>query len=372
MKKVFTLITMLTALAVQAQLVSYDYYAFRLNNMYNVNPAYSAKGEGVNVLLGAQSQNRGVAYNNKNYMVGAYSLLSEKQAIGGRVISDTRGAFQSLRADVSYTYIAQFSDEASLAMGVNAGLVNNNFRMSRIANSEYLDQSDPNLTGSTYNTNQFVAGAGLLFNFKGLDVSLSLPHILTTNQTLNNYIHAAAFYDYELNEKFTITPWINYQNIPITKDIFGGNVKAEYLDIVWAQAGYQTNKSFNAAVGVSVENIGISYGFRFSNNQYSEVAFGTHELSLSYCLGSRAKPSGGGSNDNSALFDVVIQLDRLLNEPITEGNREQIKTELEKIKQQLQQAELDNSTPEQAKEVEQQLDIIDQKLRQIEEKLKNE
>jgi type IX secretion system PorP/SprF family membrane protein len=372
MKKLLYIVLTAFAIHAEAQVMSYDYYTFRLNNMYNVNPAYSAKGDGINVLLNAQTQNKGVAYANKNFMFGAYSKLSPKQALGGKIINDTRGAFQVLRADLSYAYIAKINDESTLSMGLSAGVLNNNLIASRIENYQLLDQTDPTLTKSYYNTTQFAAGAGLLYNFKGLDVSLSLPHILSTNQPLNGYTHAAVFYTIPAGEKFKITPWVCYQNIPVTKSVYSGYVKGMYKDIVWVQAGYQSNSTFNAMFGVNIENFSLGYGFRFNNKEFNAIASGSHEVSFAIKIPQRSKIGNRPISDNASLNEIIARLDKLSKQEVTAKNKENIKAELEKIKLLLQKAEMDNSSPEKAQEVSKQLLQIDEKLKMIEKNLLNE
>lgn len=373
MKKIIIIIAVLiVSLNSKAQLISYDFYTFRLNNMYNINPAFSSKGDGINVMLNAQSQNKGVAYANKNFMLGVYSKISKKQALGGKVINDIRGAFQVLKADLSYAYIAKINEESSLTMGLSAGILNNNLITSRIENYQALDQTDPTLTKSYYNTTQFAAGAGLLYNYKALDVSVSLPHIISTNQPLNGYTHAAVFYTFNAGEKFKITPWVCYQNIPITKSLYSGYLKGSYKDFVWIQAGYQSNKTIQAMLGVNVENFSLGYGFRFNNKEFSPIATGSHEVSFSIRIPQRSKVGNRPISDNASLNEILARLDKLSNQEITSKNKESIKSELEKIKLLLQKAEIDNSSPEKAQEVSKQLLQIDEKLKIIEKKLLNE
>ncbi|MCD6016935.1 MAG: putative rane protein [Bacteroidetes bacterium] len=356
-----------------AQVLSYDFYTFRLNNMFNVNPAYAGKGDGLNAVLSAQSQNKGVAFANKNLMLGVYSKVSKKQALGGRLISDTRGAFQILKADVSYAYIAKILDESSLTFGLSAGILNNNMLVNRIENYESLDQTDPTLNRSYYNTTQFSAGAGLLYNYKNLDVSVSLPHMLTTNEPLNGYLHGAVFYTIKAGNDFKVTPWLCYQNIPVTKSVTSLNLKTMYKDVIWVQAGYQTNRSVSAMLGVKIENLSLGYGFRFNNKDFRTVSSGSHEVTLALKLPQRGKTLGSSPiSDNASLNEIIARLDKLSKEAVTAKNKENIKAELEKIKLLLQKAEVDNSSPEKAQEVSKQLLLIDEKLKMIEKNLLNE
>ncbi|MBC7694834.1 MAG: PorP/SprF family type IX secretion system membrane protein [Burkholderiales bacterium] len=280
MKHTLYFLFIMITLSSKAQVLSYDFYSFKVNNMFNVNPAYSGRDESLNIILSAQSQNKGVSYANKNFMFGMHSRISKKQALGTRIISDTRGAFQILKADLSYAYIAKLGKEMKFTLGLSAGILKNSLLVNRIDNYQSLDQSDPTLTKSYYNTNQFTAGAGFLYNYKNLDVSFSMPHIIATNQPLNSYVNGAVFYTFNVNKEFKLTPWVCYQNIPVTKDLTSLFVKGTYNDKVWLQLGYQTNRTFCAMFGVTIENLSIGYGFKSSNSQFQTVTSGLHEITF--------------------------------------------------------------------------------------------
>lgn len=282
MKSALYLLILFSAFSTNAQILSYDFYSFKVNNMFNVNPAYTGKDEGLNIILSAQTQNKGVSYANKNYMFGMHSKISKKQALGFKIISDARGAFQVLKVDLSYAYIVKISDDMKFTLGLSGGLLKNSFLINRIDNYQNLDPSDPTLTKSYYNTNQFAAGAGFLYNYKGLDVSFSMPHLISTNQPINSYMNAAIFYTIKAKEKLDITPWICYQNIPVTKDVTSLFLKAMYNKIIWLQVGYQTNKTYCAMFGVNIENLSIGYGYKSSNKQFNTVTSGIHEITFGF------------------------------------------------------------------------------------------
>jgi type IX secretion system PorP/SprF family membrane protein len=289
MKKIANILVLFLAITVKAQVMSYDFYSFKVNNMYNVNPAYTGKDDGLGLILSAQTQNKGVPFANKNYMAGIHGKISKKQAIGLKMISDSRGTFQLLKADVTYAYLAKFSETAKFSLGLSGGILNNSLLTNRIENFQSLDQSDPTLTKSYHNTNQFTAGAGFLLSVKGLDVSFSMPHIISTNEPLNSYINACAFYAIKANDRFKVTPWMCYQNLSVTEDVTSFFVKTDYKDLIWIQAGYQTNKSFCAMFGIHVENLSIGYGYKSSNSAYSAVTSGLHEITF----GIKIRETGG-------------------------------------------------------------------------------
>jgi type IX secretion system PorP/SprF family membrane protein len=347
-----------------AQIVNSDFYSFRLGNMFNVNPAYCTYDDGINVIVNAQTLGSGILYSNKNMMAGIYSRIAKKSGLGLKAISDSRGAFQTFKSDVSYGFQTTFSEQHFLRFGVSAGIYNSSINTGRIQNYELLDNTDPTLNSNNMNYTQFMTGMGVVYTYKGLDVSASLPQVVSTTQALNSYLHSAVFYKIKANDKISIQPWISYQNMAVTKNLTGIFTKVSYKDLIWTQLGYQSNKSFMGALGVSFENIGISYGFRLSNPDLKQVSGAMHEMAISFKFGKKSSPQ------ESDLGKVIKRLNDLLAQDVSDANRKKLQDELSRIKEDLRKAEIDNSNPEKAKEVEQQLLQIEDKIKQIEERLK--
>lgn len=86
------------------QIQSLDFYSYRLNNMFNVNPAYAGYTDGINIYTSGLAQMKNVAYNTKALSFGIFSRLSDQQALGGNIITDARGAFNSTKVNLSYAY----------------------------------------------------------------------------------------------------------------------------------------------------------------------------------------------------------------------------------------------------------------------------
>jgi type IX secretion system PorP/SprF family membrane protein len=347
-----------------AQVTNYDFFAFRTGNMFSVNPAWVTKDDGINVMLNSQVMGTTQSYGQKNFMAGVYSQVGNKSGLGTKVITDSRGAFQTLHADVSYGFNAQFSEKHGVRLGLLAGVRNSSFNINRIGNSQLIDMSDPTLGSYQYNNTQFLVGAGIVYTYQNLDVMASIPQIVSTSQVSNSYVNAAISYKIETKSDFSFQPWFSYQNIPVTKSLVGGYVKSTYKDVLWAQVGYQNNKSTLGAVGVMYENIGLSYGFRLSNPDVKEVAGGAlHEITFALRIAKKKTKLDAG------LQALVSRLDHVLNQEVTSGNRVQLREELNNIRQMLSKAELDNSNPKKAKLVEEQLNAIEEKIRTIEKRL---
>jgi hypothetical protein len=196
--------------------------------------------------------------------------------------------------------------------------------------------------------------------------------MISTSQPFNSYVNASAFYTINAGTKFKITPWVSYQNIPVTKSVTSFMLKTAFKEFLWLQLGYQTNQSMNMALGLRYENIGLAYGYRMSNKEFNSITNGMQEITLTYKIVKNTNKLTVNTVESTTLNEIIARLNKLSQEPVNAENKANIKKELENIRQQLQKAEMDNSTAEKAKEVSEQLQQIDSQLKTIENKLINE
>lgn len=351
-------IALLSTNSLFAQITSQDFYSFRMNNMVNVNPAYSNYSDGINVYFGGVSQTKGVNFNTKNLTAGAYSRVSAKQGIGVNMITDVRGAFQTTKATFSYAYSAKFSEIANITFGLNAGIANYGLNQNRIEGVQYLDQTDPTLDANYYNGTQFIAGAGILFRWKELEASLSLPHVVQSNATANPYFHSLLEYRIKTKNSFTIAPSVVYQNIPVLGSVYAGYLKGSYKDLIWLKGGYQSNQAIHMIAGFNVENIGLGYGYRINNSRFNTVAHGVHELTLSIKINTKKNRT----IFNPTLVEIDHRLTKLQSKRITAKNKQEVIDEVKEIKRLMENTEINNSTPEASEEAAEYFKKIEQKL----------
>jgi type IX secretion system PorP/SprF family membrane protein len=366
-KYLFLVMLFLLTTVSYAQNENYDFYGFRLNTMFTVNPAWVTQDDGVNVMLNSQLTGSSFGYAHKNIMAGVYGAVGQNSGLGLKVISDSRGAFQIFRADVSYGFHVRLTKEHSLRLGLLAGVSDNRINLHRADPSQQIDLNDPTLASDAYST-QFVTGAGLVYSFKQLEVSASLPQIISSNRPTNTYLNAAVFYSIKVNNDLTIKPWISYQTFPVTKELLGGYTRASFKNVLWAQVGYQNNKSFASAIGASYDNIGLSYGIRFSNSEFKQIAGQVHEVAITVRI-FRDKEKYSSGSGTITLQDVMARIDVLMNQKVTSKNRSELRKELQGIRQMLLKAELDSEDPTKADVVAKQLLEIEEKLRDLEQQL---
>lgn len=340
------------------QVQGMDFYAYRMNNMINLNPAYTNYSDGITIYTSGLVQAKGVDNNTKTFTLGMYSRLSEKQGLGGGMITDSRGAFNTMKAWLSYAYTAKFNPDSRIHLGINAGAFSSRLNQDRIEGYEYIDLSDPTLDRNYYNRNQFVTGFGALFQWKGLDISLSAPHLIITNSDLLGYLSAYSQYTFKTARKFEIIPSFSFQRVPQLGNIYGGFVQGTYNDLVWLKAGYQSSKNVFVMTGFKVENFSIGYSYRINTGLFSTVSNGTHELMLS--LNIRKKNKKGIYNPT--LYEIDYRLTKLLNKKVTAENKQDLVDEVSNIKKLMINTAINESSPEAAEEAVELLKKIESKL----------
>jgi type IX secretion system PorP/SprF family membrane protein len=363
MKKILSFCTLFfLGIGLNAQDLSADYYSF-IMNMYNVNPAYSGKTKGVSGVLNARNQVMGFSGAPKNVMAGIRSGFNDNQGVGGRLIADSRGPFSLVKADATYSYTASITNEHFLSFGMSAGFINKNFTANKIDNYEQLDQTDPTLASGYMNATRFIAGAGLLYNWKGLEVSVASPHFVQATEPFNQYIHSAVSYTHKLNDAISVMPWVSYQNIPMLQNISGFYCKGSWKEKAWVQTGYQTNKTIIASLGFEMEKFGIGYNFQFANQALKNVSSGTHQVALFFNITSNKKNIYAS---NASLDDIIKSLDKLLSGQ--NSDKSQMDIEIQKIREELLNTDVLNSDPANAEEVAKKLQIIEEKIKELEKK----
>lgn len=365
MKQILYIAILLLGGTVHAQIPSFDFYSFRLNNLFNINPAYANNTDHLQLYAGGLSQNRGVGFNTKTLTVGGFSKFSNNQGVGGNLIHDVRGAFQTTRASLAYAYTAKFDAYSKITFGLNAGILANSIEMNRIEGFQNLDMSDPTLQQNYYNRNQFVAAFGLLYQWKDLDVSLSLPNLIATEADINTYMHAYAQYKIKVGRDYEITPAFAFQRMDVIGEVYSGFVEGRFRKKVWAKAGLQSNRVYHAMLGFDVENIGLGYAYRIHDGDFNTIATGSHELLLTFHFNQKRKDV----LYNPTLVEIDYRLTRLLNKNIHDKNRAEIIAEVAEIRELMNNTEINNSVPEASEEAFLYLKKIELKLNELEKKL---
>lgn len=273
------------AKATIAQDLSMNYYSY-IHNLYNLNPAYCAIGHKLEGIIDVRQK---ISLNSTNSMIGLNGEITENQGVGARLIADLRGPFQTALFDATYGYKLHLNENSNLIFGLSAGFVNRSLNTSKIQNYADLDQNDPLLNNSNFASTSFTTGAGLIYEYKKFQASVSAPQLIGENQKLDNFYTLMLARIFHLGSDFKLTPMLFYFHTPVTKDFMSLQLKTQYLNKLWLQLGYQTSEVFNACIGYNISGFGFAYNFYTSNSLMNVQTSGTNEFILTFKLNKKAK-----------------------------------------------------------------------------------
>lgn len=350
---------------VQGQELS-NYYSYLMNPI-NLNTAYTGSEEKITGILNSRTQWVGVDGAPRNLMFGLHGPIFKNQGMGVRLISDSRGSFQTLRSDFMYSHRFAINEKLSFRMGLSAGVVNRRIGVNT-EQQGLLDNTDPSLYSDNYNHTNFVSGFGLLANWKGLQLGFSAPHMIENDAIINQHLVGIASYCYAFGEsKWEVQPILIYQNLPVIKNQLDMTVKGIWAKKVWAQATYKTNGAFAGAVGFNLKGFGIGYLYEQNAQPLQTVSQGTHEIALTFSITHKPK-SFGSLRTEKELDGMIDYVNKLLYDEKTYG-KEFILSEIERIYEQLNKLTEKNSHAN-AAEVKHRLDIIEEQVKGLIERYK--
>lgn len=281
-----SILFLLAILQIQAQHLSDAYYAQTLNQS-QINPAYAQTGEETKLMIFHRSLLSGLDGAPSNTAISFLKPLDDNTGVGGRLTSDTRGAFSTMMLEGLYAYRIAMSENESLTVGVSGGFRKTDLDMGSL-NEPYIDMSDPTLADSNFGGYKFMAGAGIVYRqeLQGLELGLSLPTLVSHEGDLTDFVVAHGSVRLAVAEQIAVTPNVLYQVLPSSKNQWQGTAQLELKEKFWAMVGYRSNKSLIAGAGVKLNKLELGYAYSASGGMLNDLSSGGHELMLSFSFSS--------------------------------------------------------------------------------------
>lgn len=296
MKKIVTTFLVLSVLAfanVSAQ--SLQTSNLYLSNPFSLNAAYAGKTEGVEASLQGWNKWNGLSGDAPvGGLLTVHSQLDGKMGLGGRVLSDRRGAFSSFIVDAAASYTAGISEGRALRLALNAGLIQSRITDAALAN-EFVNLNDP-LLNSFQETNLQV-GASALLVWDAFELGVTIPNLLDQgNQLYNRPIILTAIYKTQLSDNVAFSPVAAFQNMKNHPSLLDVGGRFTWQEELWGQVMYRSNKAVLIGGGVNLGNVKIGYMYEAATGELSNATNGTHEVFLGVRFGKAASPSTSQPN----------------------------------------------------------------------------
>lgn len=191
----------------------------------------------------------------------SYSSLSKwwNGGIGVHVLNDNLGPSNNLELKFSGSYFIPIPGDASLSIGINAGIFSSGLDFDELV---LVDPSDElaNLTGKESQIRPDL-GVGILYRKGNFFGGFSTNHLIQpefdfgqdqiANQLIRHY-YLTAGYDYALSPEITITPTLLLKTVGFDSYSWDLSVVARYNDQLWGGLSYRQSESASVMIGYSI------------------------------------------------------------------------------------------------------------------------
>ena len=223
------------------------------------------------------------------------SLNKDIIGLGGVLISDNTDIFKRMSGQFNYSYKVRLADSSSLFFGLAAGFQNVFIDFNK---ARFRDGGDPFYFNQPQNRTSFDGSGGIVFNFKRLNVGLSIPQMFNTEARFlqdqkegiyNLTRHFVGSIDYL--HKFKNSPW-SVKPIFLAKKGQSAPFQFDFMAIAshnenfWGAFAYRTAYGFTGSVGFKIlDQLTLGYAYDFSTSLITPYAGSTHEVIIGYQFG---------------------------------------------------------------------------------------
>ena len=297
MKKIFFIIGTLfvvNAFAQQEPLFT-QYY---VNDM-SINPAISGSKSYSALAIQTRQQWLGFEGAPLSTNISYHGSLNNRSAMGGYLMFDK--ATPSLQANLHLNYayhVPLIYNDVKLSFGLGAKLMYHNIDF----NKEDLPSGiDPAFSTQSYDKTLADASSGVYLYGKEFYVGFSVSNMFQSsfntevqgspypNSEYRNYYGMGAYKFQIINNDWQLEPSLLIRKMQYQKGLTDITTRILYLENTWAGLTYRNNGTAIFSFGFGAKNMHISYSYDHSfSDKITQYSYGTHELGISFRIGTLA------------------------------------------------------------------------------------
>lgn len=294
-KKIFTIITMLSVFGVAAQ--QDPQYTQYMYNTLSVNSAYAGSLGHLAITGIYRTQWVGLegAPNTQSFTLD--TPIAKNLGLGLSVVSEEIGPSEEQYVDANFSYTIQSGQTHKLSFGIKGG--------GRVINIDWTKGShrEPDVQFRENITNKFlpVVGAGLYWHGERDYIGIAVPNFMTrerynyddiaddlVNERMHVYLIGGIVFDLSAHTKFKPAVLVKYvAGAPLIAD-FSANFM--FNNAFTLGASYRTGDSVSALASLQITpQFNVGYAYDYTTTELQTYNSGTHEIMLRFELVSRKK-----------------------------------------------------------------------------------
>lgn len=256
-------------------------------NKFSLNPAYAGASGCTELNFSHVNQWVKVEGAPTTSFFNGNTRLGNNWGVGADLLLDRLGLFQQVSVNGAVSYGFTIARDHHLRLGISAGY----FQM-RIdpTNAIVFDSGDQIIDGGVQTASSLNTSAGLLYQYKGLELSFASKQLLEGRTNFNliglegyglkrHYVGYAG-YDIVLNKQLTLKPNVLYRGVGNISQ-FDLNADVNYNDFIYGGIGWRTQVGLVASVGVNIRKLFfLGYAYETPMLNLASYGAGSHEITL--------------------------------------------------------------------------------------------
>jgi len=273
----------------------------RQTNMYNynkfsLNPAYAGASGCTELNFSHVNQWVKVDGAPATSFFNGNTRLGKSWGVGADLLIDRLGLFQQVSVNGAVAYGVTIGRNHHVRLGVSAGY----FQM-RIDPTDAIafDGQDQIINGGMQTANSLNTSAGILYQFKGLELSFASKQLIESRTNFNfaglegyglkRHFVGYGAYDISLTKSLSLKPNILYRGVGNVSQ-FDFNADVNYNDFIYGGIGWRTQVGIVARLGVNIRKLFfIGYAYETPMQNLASYGSGSHEITLGLKLCKKKK-----------------------------------------------------------------------------------
>lgn len=256
-------------------------------NKFSLNPAYAGASGCTEINFSHVNQWVKVEGAPTTSYFNANTRLGKSWGVGADLLIDRLGLFQQVSANGAASYGLTIAKNHHIRLGISAGY----FQM-RIDPTEAIafDPQDQIVDGGLQTASSFNTSAGILYQFKGLELSFGTKQLIESRTDFNftglegyglkRHFVGYGSYDISLTKKLSLKPNILYRGVGNVSQ-FDFNADINYNDFIYGGLGWRTQVGLVARIGVNIQKMFfLGYAYETPMQNLASYGSGSHEVTL--------------------------------------------------------------------------------------------
>ena len=220
----------------------------------------------------------------KGGMVQLHTDFGGKHGLGIQLQNQGSGVLAGNGVGAGYAYRVQLGEDQSLSLGGRFNYFKYTINRAEIT---HANVSDPVLYGDAYQQSNILMTSGLFYQWKDLQVALTLPEFLPTESTNYYRKNFTAYVGYTFRgPEVSLRPNFYYEQVAALGGWYEMSLHGAYREVLMLELAHTSEMAFRVKGGVKHRSFDIGYGFDSGSPILSERQHKMgHRLYLAYSFG---------------------------------------------------------------------------------------